>query len=918
MGDNPIQDWRGLLARYWGKADPAAALIAGRSHHTVLGHSLDVAACAYVLLSAHPALSGQLTAALKLPCHRVGAWVALACALHDFGKLDTRFQQKAPAVALEIRPGPLIESVGYDHGTEGFRIACEDVERGELCFDALGPNGLEVLRAVCGHHGDFPSNDRPDPSRVLLPRSLREEDASARRTFARLMVRFFASIGAEPPPETIGGPIMQRIGGICALSDWIGSNVQYFRYQALPADLDLYWASALAIAEKACRETGLLRAPAARRTFRDLYPTLMTRDVQTITESLELDSPALVIVEAEMGRGKTEAAISLAGRFLGTSADGITLALPTMATSNAMFRRVLDVVPALFPGGDVQVTLAHGRARRNPAFASLVDGGFVPQDREAPEASVVCARWFANRKRVLLAQVGVGTIDQALQAALRLRHQFVRLFGLSRNVVIIDEVHAYDAYMEVLLEHLLHWLGSLGVPVILLSATLPSERRAALGAAWSGREVGPPETEPAAAAAPYPLVTVVTPERTTFHAGHEPPESKTVKLARVVRGSEGAHEARTADRLLDAAAKGGRVVWIRNTVGEAQRAFEAVESRAKGVDHLLFHSRFRGCDRSLIENRVLDRFGKESRDGCVLIATQVVEQSLDIDFDEMDTDLAPVDLVLQRLGRLHRHERRTRPLGPDRVLRVHLPSDEDVATFRFGPSAYVYDLATLWITAHELKSRDLLHLPTDIRPLIERVYHPTARARLIAQAGGTLVETEVERVDLLEKKRTKAKRSCIPDPDALPLGETGMDDDEDAVGAFTRDGRSTTVLPVWWDGGLARAIDSVEDTPAWDIDPKARSAWSVVDDLLDQTLSVPSIDLRDATNLSAGDERWIRWLNKFTKFAAETGIGRNVVPIPLRRSSEGHQGLVRYGGRFRRARYSPVLGLQFLTEEKRT
>jgi CRISPR-associated endonuclease/helicase Cas3 len=427
---------------------------------------------------------------------------------------------------------------------------------------------------------------------------------------------------------------------------------------------------ACALASEACAQAGLIRASPVDVDFRGLFPGYSPRDVQTVTEGVPLDVPALIVVEAEMGKGKTEAALSMAARFLARGiGEGVTVALPTMATSNAMFGRVEEVIPRLFPLQDVQLALAHGRASRDARFQVLVQRALRARDLDNPEASVACARWLLNKKRILLAQIGVGTIDQALQAALVVRHQFVRMFGLSRNVIIVDEVHAYDAYMEVLLEHLLGWLGALGVPVILLSATLPSERRAALARAWRGPEPlmdGANEKEAIAAddletarTRPYPLVTITTRAGTTTRSTDEVGPSRSLLLERAPNAQDDTTNAAvSAARLLAAARAGARVVWIRNTVREAQRAFRAVAANAEEVEHTLFHARFRGCDRRRIEASVLERFGKAAPPGGrVLIATQVVEQSLDLDFDELHTDLAPIDLLFQRAGRLHRHSR---------------------------------------------------------------------------------------------------------------------------------------------------------------------------------------------------------------------------------------------------------------------
>ena len=528
-----------LLASYWGKADPEVAA-RGHDHHTVLGHSLDVAACAYTLVDRNQALVAQLAVSSGIASAAVAMTFASVCALHDVGKLDTRFQRKAPQVADALRPHTAAIPRGhYDHGTEGFRQLEDDEVASANLHRHLGPSGLLILRAVCGHHGALPSRDEPDASRSKLPGSIRREDVEARRIFQDVVVHFFVSRGAALPwPTEVNGPIVQRLAGLCAVADWIGSNVEHFPYMpGRIVDLEGYWTRACERAAEVCARAGLLRAKPVAVDFGGLFPGYRPRDVQVLTEQVPVGVPALIVVEGEMGKGKTEAALSVAARFLaGGVGDGVTVALPTMATSNAMFGRVEEVARRLFPSQHVQLALAHGRAARHTGFQRLVERGLRARDSDNPEASVTCARWLLNKKRILLAQIGVGTIDQALQAALVVRHQFVRMFGLSRNVVIVDEVHAYDSYMEVLLEHLLGWLGALGVPVILLSATLPSERRAALARAWLGPEVAI-DTEhergsvssddlETARTRPYPLVTVTTRTGTTARSTAESPSSR--------------------------------------------------------------------------------------------------------------------------------------------------------------------------------------------------------------------------------------------------------------------------------------------------------------------------------------------------------------------------------------------------------
>jgi CRISPR-associated endonuclease/helicase Cas3 len=906
-----------LLARYWGKADREQARL-GSSHHTVLGHCLDVAACAVTLIERNPVLREQLCISLRLSAPECAPTVAAFVAIHDVGKLDTRFQRKAADTANLLRPSSAsVPGERYDHGAEGFRLLEADDAGAEVLRSLFGEAAVPLLRAVCGHHGQLPTRDEPAP-RAHLPRELQREDSRARVTFLQVVAGFFRELGGSLPWNgTVSGPLVQRIAGLCAVVDWLGSNVDYFPYSSGPVDPVAYWRNAIQRAERACAEAGLMRAPAVGRAFSDLFPGYSPRDVQLLTERVQADLPALVIVEAEMGKGKTEAALALSAKFLAAGAcDGIFVGLPTMATSNAMFRRVEQVAPLLFPGQTVQLTLAHGRARRSPLLNTLVQRAMVAGDLDAPEATVSCARWLLGKKRVLLAQMGVGTIDQALQAALVVRHQFVRLFGLSRNVVIVDEVHAYDAYMEVLLEHLLSWLGALRVPVILLSATLPSERRSALIAAWRGglpmtleRESDISASD--ASSAPYPLVTIASQEATRLLAADDASHSRTLSVRRESSsGDERMHTAAVVQQLVRQASAGGRVVWIRNTVAEAQRAFDALAAAPPEIERLLFHARFRGIDRSKIEDEVLERFGKNAPPGGrILIATQVVEQSLDLDFDEMHTDLAPIDLLFQRAGRLHRHQRDRLPDFVRPVLVVHCPSDDAFETLKLGPSAYVYDAATLWIADRTLRERETLEFPRDIRPLVEQTYHGRLRAAALA-ASPRLLELEEKRGHELEARRAKARRCCIQAASAEPDGDETLPDDDDTVQAFTRDGASVTLLPFWWDGRDARGLDADANEQAWQLDLSSRDAWRLADTLLDQTLSLSA---RRSARGSVGEEErpaFQQWLKRFGAFAEATGLGDRVVPLPLEREGDAHAGWVTLDhGRKQRVLYTRTMGL---------
>jgi CRISPR-associated endonuclease/helicase Cas3 len=445
---------------------------------------------------------------------------------------------------------------------------------------------------------------------------------------------------------------------------------------------------------------------------------------------------------------------------------GCYFALPTMATSNQMFGRVRDLLRHRYPQQVVNLQLLHGHALLSAELEALRDRDrqlLVPRAVHgepgdlagAASPDVVAAEWFTYRKRGLLAPFGVGTVDQGLLAALRTKHVFVRLFGLSHKVVVVDEVHAYDTYMTALLERLLEWLAALGASVVLLSATLPTSRRKQLAAAF-GRGLGLGH-DVAVGEAAYPRLTWVSGSGAGTCAIHDPERrDREVGVAWVdgrVPPDEG-DAFPLGERLQQALAGGGCVAVICNTVRRAQQVYRALKRYfpGRGDDGQpeldLFHAQYLYQDREVREQRALIRFGKPGgtvharrgggTDGAageeavpvrrphraVLVATQVVEQSLDLDFDLMVTDLAPADLVLQRSGRLHRHRRETRPPGLETpALWICLPErlEDDVPRFGRG-NELVYEPHVLLRSWLALRGREALRVPGEIEALIESVY----------------------------------------------------------------------------------------------------------------------------------------------------------------------------------------------------
>jgi CRISPR-associated endonuclease/helicase Cas3 len=353
-------------------------------------------------------------------------------------------------------------------------------------------------------------------------------------------------------------------------------------------------------------------------------------------------------------------------------------------------------------------------------FRSLV----AVYDEDGRTGGVRAQEWFLPKKRTLLAEHAVGTIDQALLGVLRTRHGFVRLYGLAGKTVILDEVHAYDTFTSTILERLVEWFGALGTTVVLLSATLPSTRRRALLAAYRKGAGG--SSEIALDDAQYPRLTTVTSVEAS--SVHFVPRSDpvTVEIARI-----DPDVAKIAEVLIGHLHDGGCAGWICNTVNRAQAAYEAIARIDPSLPRLLLHARMLPEDRAEREQRLETLLGPESRgarrpERHVVVGTQVLEQSLDVDFDFLVTDLAPIDLLLQRAGRLHRHRDRSNRSAAHPRPRLRIAyGDGAFHSISIHAVAKVYAEALVRGTLRALQGRTRLTLPDDIEPLIEEVYRGT-------------------------------------------------------------------------------------------------------------------------------------------------------------------------------------------------
>ena len=539
-------------------------------------------------------------------------------------------------------------------------------------------------------------------------------------------------------PEIQSAGWVPMLAGLIAVADWFGSS-KGFPIDTLPGrpkPLADYLPLSIERADDTIKRSGWLERVAASEAaaFSELFP-FSPNAVQraAVAQVGERIRPYLLIVELAMGSGKTEVAIFCSDRaHCRGYASGFYIALPTMATSNAMHDRVTEFLKGRYPGQVANLPLVHSHALLDDDYRETVVDGPIYDDENGDEGRVVAQRWFVeNKKQALLAQFGVGTIDQALLSVLQTKHWFVRLFGLAGKVVCFDEIHAYDIYTSELLLGLLRWLKALDCTVILLSATLPATMRQKLLEAYA------PGTFKQLEEAEYPRLTLADPDKGEVISIPVTTEEQTKTVAIDVTANT--YEAILL-RLKEALPDGGCAAVVVNTVQHAQDLYRALAAvlEDEGWECTLFHARTPFLWRNEEEGKILAKFGKKAGkpgypcrpEKALVVATQVLEQSLDLDFDWMASEMAPIDLILQRMGREHRHDpiEYPRPHRPSQARFCLLVDEQEDALPDFGasvlldPEKSIYDryiVLRSWLT---LKDGPLLTLPGDIENYIKAVY----------------------------------------------------------------------------------------------------------------------------------------------------------------------------------------------------
>ena len=745
----------GRPSGFWGKLHSRDEQIV--AWHPLAAHCADVAACTEALLTR--TLLRQRLARLGGLADLDDTQVARLCvlaALHDLGKFNQHFQNKGRPDALPVA-GHVREvtMLFADDNRPESRSLMGALPLDDLATWTRDPSAmLQLLIAAISHHGRPSPMEgtglQPDPARWATLHGL-DPFAGIRDLCARAR-RWFPAAWRSGSPLP-GAPAFQHgFSGLVMLADWLGSDTEFFPFAG---SLDDRMPFARTAAGRALRETHL--DVAADRTSLGTMPIGFDRvsrfePNQAQQTTLALSIPAggsLSVLESETGSGKTEAALArFVQMFKEGVVDGMYFALPTRTAATQIHDRVTAALALAFPD----------EATRPPAVLAVpgylkVDDqigrrlpGFEVLWNDNPARAERHRAWAAEHpKRFLAASVAVGTIDQVLLSTLTVDHAHLRATALLRQLLVVDEVHASDAYMTRLLEEVLRTHLAAGGHALLMSATLGSSARDRLFAL--GKAVAPTPLD-AAVATEYPLLShaaVPTPAQRFPVSAPGNPRTVTIQVDPCIADPE--HVARTA---LDHAARGARVLVLRNTVRDCldtQRALEALTA-TEGRSALLFtcggvpaphHARFTREDRRALDDAIERRYGKAGpAGGCVIVATQTVQQALDLDADLLITDLCPMDVLLQRIGRLHRHDRRgaqARPAGYTAPVAVVLtPAERDLSAMikkggeprgKHGHGTVYDDLRVLEATWCQIVEHSVVTIPAMNRQLVEHTTHPT-------------------------------------------------------------------------------------------------------------------------------------------------------------------------------------------------
>ncbi|MBO7924924.1 CRISPR-associated helicase/endonuclease Cas3 [Pseudoalteromonas sp. K222D] len=745
--------------KYWGKAkrDP---LQNGADYHLLVYHCLDVAAVVDIWLDESSVILKQIAQQINCSQSEAKAIVLFYVLLHDLGKFDARFQNFAEEIRIELQGNEFeVEPEKYAHGSHGYLHFIQQ----------YGHN--EAMKAVAGHHGFCDASiDRnlidPDADEELV-----ELDKQARQDWIDFCLTF---TGLTAIPDVGDIPML---AGLCSVADWIGSSITNFtKDQTL--NIKKYYKKALPRAKDALLESGVLNKINGSG-FDFLFTPYQPRGIQTLLAKLPLKT-GLTVVESDTGSGKTEFALAYASMLIEQKiADGIVFGLPTQATANGLFDRIGEAAFKLFP--DSTLTLAHGKSK----YLFPDENGFLHQ----------------SNKRAFLGSMSVATVDQILMGVLGIKHQFIRSFGTRKSVLILDEIHSFDAYMYALIDKVIKGQHQAFSNVILLSATLSLSLKNKLLKPYAGR----------AKSNAYPLVTHVDLDGNTQEYSLESSDKKKYITIENWFSEDLLPSSEQQITLLEHAKAGAVIGVICNTVADAQGLYTQLKRLAaeREIEVDLFHARYTYADRAKIENEVLQTYGKNApRKGRILVATQVVEQSLDLDFDIMVSQIAPIEFLMQRMGRLWRHNRINTSLHT-RCNRIKKPTfitllpSQKISNWssHYQGSGFVYrNIRVLFRTEQYLQQTDTLIFPDCYRQAIEYVH-----------AEQPYPNEALELTNLYDKYQIEQEGSAYTAKMYSVLDSKPLTDVDPRCALLTREGEMTaTVVLIDEQGGLLHGGDYKE------------------------------------------------------------------------------------------------------------
>ncbi|MBN2358787.1 MAG: CRISPR-associated helicase Cas3' [Deltaproteobacteria bacterium] len=836
---------RGQPTYFWGKMarDGDNNVV---EWHPLIDHCADVAAVCEALLTATLLRKrlARLGGLEDLDDVQVARLCVLA-ALHDIGKFNNGFQNKAltkPGFAAghvsEVLA--LFSAAGYRE-TKSLNTA---LRFSELQGWAVDPETVcQLLVAAISHHGRPAAVGGHGQQAWWSTDQGRDPFAGIADLVEQSQVWFPKAWLKNSAPLPASFEFHHAFSGLVMLADWLGSDTRCFPFRQDHEKGDDRMNFARRQAARALTEIGI-DASGPRSALKDrpitlgLISSYHPRPVQHAVQSLEIDrAPSIAVLEAETGSGKTEAALLYFVRLLKSGVvDGMYFALPTRTAATQIRGRVVEAIRRAF---------AHETSR--PPVVLAVPGYLCVDDVEGqalPNFEVLWTDkeserlryrgWAAEQpKRYLTGAVVVGTVDQVLLSALQVGHSHLRATALLKQLLVVDEVHASDCYMNTILEEVLGRHVRAGGHALLMSATLGAAARERLLKPGQRAAFSPLQQ---ALSTPYPLITHSDGKHVEIEGGSTTAKSIAVELQPLMD-----HAAAVAEQALDAARCGARVLVVRNTVSDCRATQEALEQLARdaGCPDVLFrcagveaphHARFAAADRRLLDAAIEASFGLHRQvGGCVAVATQTVQQSLDLDADLLLTDLCPMDVLLQRIGRLHRHQR-LRPASFERARVVVLtPEQRDLsgvidtkgrARGQHGLGTVYDDLRIVEATWRTLLAHAQIEIPGDNRLLVENSLNPEILDRLVGALderwrlhamrcqGSELADRRTASLGLSRWDVPFGDQRCLFSHDDKRIGTRLGEGDRIArfacpfKSAFGKD-VSELHIPAWWARGVA-------------------------------------------------------------------------------------------------------------------